>query len=77
LDGCTFVITGTLSGYSREEVKELIESYGGKVTDSVSKKTSYVVVGDSPGSKMEKAQQLNVPILDEKGLIDLISSQSK
>jgi DNA ligase (NAD+) len=76
LEGSTFVITGTLPGYSREEAKALIESHGGKVTDSVSKKTSYVLAGDSPGSKLEKAQQLNVPILDEAGLLKLISSSS-
>ncbi len=68
LEGLTFVVTGTLSGFTRDEVKAYIESYGGKVTDSVSKKTSYLVVGENPGSKLEKARTLGVPIIDENGL---------
>ena len=68
LAGLTFVVTGTLPTLSREGVKEFIESHGGKVTDSVSKKTSYLVLGEAPGSKYEKAQSLGVPILDEAGL---------
>lgn len=67
-DGLTFVITGTLAGFSREGVKEFIQSLGGKVTDSVSKKTSYVVVGENPGSKRDKAVELNIPILSEEEL---------
>jgi DNA ligase (NAD+) len=51
----------------------LIQSHGGKVTDSISKKTDYLVVGDSPGSKLGKAQQLGVQILDEAGLVKLVS----
>ena len=66
--GLTFVITGTLSTFSRKEAKDFIESRGGKVTDSVSSKTSYVVVGEDAGSKLEKARQLGVPTLDEAGL---------
>jgi DNA ligase (NAD+) len=66
--GQTFVITGTLPIFSREAAKEFIQAHGGKVTDSVSKKTSFVVVGDAPGSKLEKAQSLGVSILDEAGL---------
>jgi len=65
-EGKTFVLTGTLSEYPREEAKSLIEARGGKVTGSVSKKTDYVVVGDDPGSKLDKAKELGVPILDEK-----------
>jgi DNA ligase (NAD+) len=64
----TFVITGTLPEFSREEAKEFIESFGGKVTDSVSKKTSYLVLGSDPGSKYEKALALGIPIIDEAGL---------
>jgi DNA ligase (NAD+) len=64
----TFVITGTLPGLSRDEAKEFIISRGGKVTDSISKNTSYLVVGDQPGSKMTKAQALGIPILDEEQL---------
>lgn len=68
LTGLTFVLTGTLPTLTRDQAAELIEAHGGKVTGSVSKKTSYVVVGDSPGSKADKARQLGVPILDEDGL---------
>lgn len=68
LAGLTFVLTGTLPTLSRDEAGALIEAHGGKVTGSVSKKTSYVVVGDSPGSKADKAHELKVPILDETGL---------
>ncbi|MFZ5878369.1 MAG: NAD-dependent DNA ligase LigA [Chloroflexota bacterium] len=66
--GLTFVVTGTLPTLTREGVKELIESNGGKVTDSVSKKTSYLVLGENPGSKLEKAQSLGVEIIDEEEL---------
>jgi DNA ligase (NAD+) len=72
LAGKTFVITGTLEKWSREEAKELIESLGGKVTDSVSKKTSYLVVGAEPGSKLEKARSLGVETLDEKQFAKLV-----
>jgi DNA ligase (NAD+) len=72
LDGMTFVITGTLPNWSRDDAKEFIESHGGKVTDSVSKKTSYLVLGDGPGSKYDKAKSLGVKILDEEGLKKLV-----
>jgi DNA ligase (NAD+) len=72
LSSLTFVVTGTLPTLSRDGVKELIESNGGKVIDSVSKKTSYLVLGESPGSKLEKAQSLGVKIVDEAGLKKLI-----
>jgi DNA ligase (NAD+) len=68
LAGLTFVITGMLPVFSREEAKAYIEAHGGKVTDSVSKKTSYLILGESPGSKLEKAQALGVRVLDEEGL---------
>lgn len=68
LSGFTFVVTGTLPTLSRDGVKEFIESNGGKVTDSVSKKTSYLVLGENPGSKAEKAQSLGVKILNEADL---------
>jgi DNA ligase (NAD+) len=73
LEGLSFVITGTLPSYSRTEAKALIERNGGKVVGSVSKKTNYVVVGEKPGSKMTKAQQLGIPLLDEPGLLTLMS----
>ena len=66
--GQTFVVTGTLDGFSREEVKEFIEAHGGKVTDSVSKKTDYLVLGAEPGSKAEKARSLGVKIIGEAEL---------
>lgn len=66
--GQTFVITGTLPTLSRDEAKAYIEARGGKVTDSISKKTAYLVVGEAPGSKLAKAQSLNIPILDEAQL---------
>lgn len=70
--GKTFVITGTLPQLSRDEAKALIEGRGGKVTDSVSKKTSYLVLGENAGSKLEKARSLNIPILDETALRALL-----
>ena len=72
LEGITVVITGTLSGLSRDAATEAITSRGGKVSGSVSKKTSYVVAGDSPGTKYEKAISLKVPVLDEDGLRRLL-----
>jgi DNA ligase (NAD+) len=71
LVGKTFVLTGTLPSLSRQEATELIQSVGGRVTDSVSAKTDYVVVGESPGSKLAKAQKLGIDILDERGLREL------
>jgi len=68
LSGFTFVVTGTLPTLSRDDVKDFIESYGGKVTDSVSKKTSYLVLGENPGSKAGKARALGVNIINEAGL---------
>jgi len=71
LAGLTFVVTGTLPSFSREGIKEFIESHGGKITESVSKKTSYLVLGVNPGSKYPKAQQLGISILDETDLLQL------
>ncbi len=72
LEGKTFVITGTLPTWSRDDAKEFIESHGGKVTDSVSKKTSYLVLGEAPGSKYEKAKSLGVKIIGEEALKKLV-----
>ncbi|GAA4571321.1 NAD-dependent DNA ligase LigA [Planotetraspora kaengkrachanensis] len=67
LEGMSFVVTGSLAGFTRDEASEAITSRGGKVSSSVSKKTAFVVVGDSPGSKYDKAIKLGVAILDEQG----------
>jgi len=72
LQGLTIVVTGSMTRFSRDEAKEAILARGGKVSGSVSKKTSYVVVGDSPGSKYDKAVQLKVPVLDEGGFSALL-----
>ncbi len=72
LQGKTFVLTGTLPTLNRDSAAEMIEAAGGKVAGSVSKKTSYVVAGEEAGSKLLKAQELGVPILDEAGLLDLL-----
>jgi DNA ligase (NAD+) len=68
LSGLTFVITGTLSGFTRDQAKSYIESRGGKVTDSVSHHTDYLIAGDKPGSKYDKAIKLEIPIVDEDTL---------
>ena len=72
LEGLTFVLTGTLESQTREEARGAIEQAGGKVTSSVSKKTSYVVTGDDPGSKAQKAEALGVPTITEAEFVDLI-----
>jgi DNA ligase (NAD+) len=72
LAGTTFVITGTLEGFTRDEATAEIAARGGKVTGSVSKKTSYVLAGESPGTKLAKAEQLGVEVIDEARFRELL-----
>lgn len=74
LEGLTFVLTGTLPTLAREDAKKRIEELGGNVSSSVSKKTSYVVLGENPGSKYDKAKGLNIKIINEEELINLLNS---
>ncbi|MFC5864245.1 NAD-dependent DNA ligase LigA [Acidicapsa dinghuensis] len=76
LEGLTFVLTGTFPTLSREEAKEVIEAAGGKVSGSVSKKTNYVVAGEEAGSKLAKAQELNISIIDEAVLLAMLDKTS-
>jgi len=73
LNGKTFVLTGTLPSISREDAKQMIENLGGKVSGSVSKKTNFVVVGADAGSKLIKAQELGIQILDEIAFLNMIT----
>jgi DNA ligase (NAD+) len=72
LTGLTFVVTGTLPSFTREGIKTYLQEQGAKVTDSVSKKTDYLVAGEAAGSKLDKARTLGVPVLDEAGLLALV-----
>jgi len=73
LSGLTFVVTGTLPSYSRDQMQALIKQHGGKVSSSVSKKTSYVIAGENPGSKLDNAVQLHVPVLGQEDFLKLVS----
>jgi DNA ligase (NAD+) len=73
LEGLTIVVTGSLEGFSRDEAKEAILLRGGKAAGSVSKNTSYVVAGENAGTKLDKAEQLGVPVLDEDGFRALLA----
>ena len=77
LAGKTVVLTGTLEHYSRDEMKARIQAAGGKVSGAVSARTSYVVAGTEPGSKLEKAQALGIPVLDEAGIEALLGTERK
>jgi len=73
LQGKSFVFTGTLSSMSRDDAKEKVRALGGETSESVSKKTSYVVVGENPGSKYKMAQKLGVTVLDGKEFLKIIN----
>jgi DNA ligase (NAD+) len=70
--GLTFVLTGTLPTMTRDEASAIIESFGGKASGSVSKKTSYVLAGEAAGSKLTKAQELGIPVIDEAAFLEMI-----
>ncbi|MBN1304993.1 MAG: NAD-dependent DNA ligase LigA [Anaerolineales bacterium] len=74
LAGLKFVVTGTLPAFTRSGIKEFIESHGGQVVDSISKKTSYLVLGENPGSKVKRAQELGIPVIDEDALRKIIDN---
>ena len=71
--GKTFVLTGTLPTYTRDQASEIIEKLGGKVSSSVSKKTSFVLTGEDAGSKLAKAQQLGVKVISESEFLEMIN----
>ena len=75
LTGLTFVVTGGLVNYTRDSIAEEITSHGGKASSSVSKKTDYVLVGSDPGSKLAKAQELGVTIIDEAKFLELLAGK--
>jgi DNA ligase (NAD+) len=72
LAGKTFVVTGTLTRFTREEIQSLIQANGGKPAGSVSRKTDYVIAGENAGSKLDKAQKLGVPVIDENAFVAMI-----
>jgi DNA ligase (NAD+) len=76
LTGKTFVITGTLPSLGRDELKDMLEAAGAKVAGSVSKKTHYLVAGSDAGSKLDKAHALEIPILDEAGVLALLGDSA-
>jgi DNA ligase (NAD+) len=76
LAGRTLVVTGSLEGFDRQGAEEAIRAAGGKAAGSVSRKTDYLVAGDNAGSKLVKAQELGVPVLDEEGFRRLLSGES-
>ena len=75
LEGKTLVVTGTLEGFTRPEAEEAIRAAGGKPAGSVSKKTDYLVAGESAGSKLAKAQEIGVPVLDEEGFRRVLAGE--
>lgn len=72
-EGMTFVLTGALSLFTREGATEKIESFGGKASGSVSKKTTYVVAGENAGSKLRKAKELGIPVISEQEFLEMLA----
>jgi DNA ligase (NAD+) len=77
LAGRTLVLTGSLSGLTRQQARERVEAAGGRVADAVSARTDYVVVGEAPGSKLDEARRLSIPRLDERAFLDLVGGQGR
>jgi DNA ligase (NAD+) len=75
LAGLTFVVTGGLEGFTRDSIAETITAHGGKPSSSVSKKTDYVLVGAEPGSKLAKAEELGVKVIDEARFLELLTGK--
>jgi DNA ligase (NAD+) len=76
LEGKTFVLTGRLPSFTRTEAAEMIEQHGGKVTSSVSGNTDFVLTGEDPGSKYDKAIEQSVPVIDEQEFLEMIDEQT-
>ena len=76
LSEMTIVVTGSLENFTRQQIEQTIKDHGGKSTSSVSKNTTFVLAGENPGSKIEKAQELSVKIIDEKQFMELIQKDS-
>ena len=72
LEGYLFVITGSFDDFNRTDIKNKIESLGGRITSSISKKTSFLILGENPGSKLNKAKKLNTPIINQQDLTSLL-----
>jgi len=75
IENKSFVVTGTVNGYTRKEIEDKIKTLGGKVSSSVSSKTDFLIAGESPGSKLEKAKELGTTILDKKGFEELVEER--
>lgn len=77
LEGKTFVLSGALAALTREEAGAAVEKLGGRVSGSVSKKTSYLVLGDKPGSKLQKARELGIPVVEEEEFLMMIGMEDQ
>ncbi|MCR4290439.1 MAG: hypothetical protein NUV86_09305, partial [Candidatus Scalindua sp.] len=77
ISGKSFVVTGTLNGYTRKEIEDIIKNLGGRVSSTVSGKTDFLIAGESPGSKLEKAEKLGTTILNEEEFEELVKEKLK